>query len=158
MTYTSHGNRSNFLLLLANSGIFQVYSCLFLKYPNFSLASLLFYFIYAFRSPNLRSPLSALRSTLTYKCRPVSRLVRWTQVSKRMAELKEGLDHMEMNKFKGKLVMTTLWKGITFNMNLFKSLYEGVNSPVSPPRMSSIEEFRISSSSLISSSSPDIKT
>jgi len=75
-----------------------------------------------------------------------------------MAELKEGLDHMEMNKFKGKLVMTTLWKGITFNMNLFKSLYEGVNSPVSPPRMSSIEEFRISSSSLISSSSPDIKT
>ena len=29
-----------------------------------------FYFLYALRSPNRRSTLSALRSTLTYGCRP----------------------------------------------------------------------------------------
>jgi len=55
MTYTSHWNRFNFLLLLADSGIFLIYSWLFLKYPNFSVPNLLFLF-------HLRSPLSALCS------------------------------------------------------------------------------------------------
>jgi hypothetical protein len=63
MTYTSHGNRSNFLLLLANIGIFQLYSYPLLEYSNFSLTNLLFCLVYALRSPNLRS-------TLAYKSRP----------------------------------------------------------------------------------------
>jgi hypothetical protein len=32
-----------------------------------------FYLLYALRSPNRRSTLSALRSTLTYGCRPLPR-------------------------------------------------------------------------------------
>ena len=69
MTYTPHGNRSNFLLLLADSGIFLVYSCLFLKYPNFG--HLYIVFLFHLRSPLSKSTLSALRSTHTYKSRPL---------------------------------------------------------------------------------------
>ena len=58
MTYTSHGNRSKFLLLLVYSDLFQVYSWIFLEIPYYSLTSLLFLFL--------------LRSTLTYKCRSVA--------------------------------------------------------------------------------------
>jgi hypothetical protein len=53
--------------MLTYSEIFQVYSCLFFKFYYFYLDELLFLF-------HLRSPLSALRSTLTYKCRPTSRV------------------------------------------------------------------------------------
>ena len=60
MTYTSHGNRSNFLLLLADFRKFHVYSWIFLETPNFSLTILLF--LFPICSPLFKSPLSALRS------------------------------------------------------------------------------------------------
>ena len=62
MTYNSHGNRSIFLLNLADSGIFQVYSCLFLKFYYFYLEELLF--LFHLRSTLSKSTLSALRSPL----------------------------------------------------------------------------------------------
>jgi hypothetical protein len=70
MTYTSHGNRSilnYFWQILEYYRYIPVY---FLKWLFLVCQGCYFYFLYALRSPNRRSTLSALRSTLTYGCRP----------------------------------------------------------------------------------------
>jgi hypothetical protein len=60
--FTLHGNRSNFLLFLADLRIFWVYSILFLKISFFGMSNLLF--LFPLRSPLSKSLLSALRSPL----------------------------------------------------------------------------------------------
>ena len=75
MTYTSHGNRSNFYYYWYME--YSRFFCLFLECSYFSLTSLLFLF-------HLRSPLSALHSTLAYKSRPIRCQTQLTQVGWRV--------------------------------------------------------------------------
>jgi hypothetical protein len=65
MTYTSHGNRSIFLLFLADSGLLWVYSSLFLKEVFFWHVKVTIFIsstLSALQIAALRSLLSALRS------------------------------------------------------------------------------------------------
>jgi hypothetical protein len=90
MTYNFHGNRSNFLLNLSYSGIFQVYSCLFLKCCYFYLDELLFLF-------HLRSTLS--KSTLSALCSP---LYAHIQVSSEAKLCQQNIPHVEQTKWGGR--------------------------------------------------------
>ena len=71
MTYTSHGNRSFFYYFWQILEYYRYILVYFFKSLFLARQRYYFYFLYALRSPNRRSTLSALRSTLTYGCRPI---------------------------------------------------------------------------------------